>query len=216
MPRARPAERSVFQADPFGRDHISFSSGPLFRATAMVGCAGPASGPHCAEDTTRRRGSPSPGPGLPVSPEPDRFPLRGDGRDGLAGDPAAFAGLQGSEATGAEVRPRRSDRPRLHGGPGSAGRQSDPSGVAQALNVPPLRLDGLVAKLQRLLNLDGYEILPGPPAQSGRAGSCDAEEAVRAGVKLELNEWKLCAAERGVESLTQPGGARRDAPGSSD
>ena len=28
MPRARPAERSVFQADPFGRDHIPFSSSP--------------------------------------------------------------------------------------------------------------------------------------------------------------------------------------------
>ncbi|MBV8235874.1 MAG: BREX-2 system phosphatase PglZ [Acidimicrobiia bacterium] len=34
-----------------------------------------------------------------------------------------------------------------------------PAALAQALNVLPLRLDGLVAKLQRLLNLDGYEIL---------------------------------------------------------
>jgi hypothetical protein len=33
---------------------------------------------------------------------------------------------------------------------------------------------------------------------------------------LELDEGKLCAAERGVESLTQSGGARRKAPGSSD
>ena len=36
-----------------------------------------------------------------------------------------------------------------------------PAAAVQALNVPPLRLDGLVAKLQRLLNLDGYEILAG-------------------------------------------------------
>jgi 5-methylcytosine-specific restriction endonuclease McrA len=34
--------------------------------------------------------------------------------------------------------------------------------------------------------------------------------------RLELDEGKLCAAERGVESLTQSGGARRVAPGSSD
>src|SRR3954466_13908152 len=34
--------------------------------------------------------------------------------------------------------------------------------------------------------------------------------------RLELDEGQLCAAERGVESLTQSGGARRNAPGSSD
>ena len=33
---------------------------------------------------------------------------------------------------------------------------------------------------------------------------------------LELYASKECAAERGVESLTQSGGARRNAPGSSD
>ena len=32
---------------------------------------------------------------------------------------------------------------------------------------------------------------------------------------LELDEGKLCAAERGTESLTQSGGTRRDVPGSS-
>jgi hypothetical protein len=34
-----------------------------------------------------------------------------------------------------------------------------PAALAHALDIPPLRLDGLVAKLQRVLNLDGYEIL---------------------------------------------------------
>jgi hypothetical protein len=34
-----------------------------------------------------------------------------------------------------------------------------PAALAQALAIPPLRLDGLIAKLQRLLNLDGYEVL---------------------------------------------------------
>jgi hypothetical protein len=37
----------------------------------------------------------------------------------------------------------------------------------------------------------------------------------RAFERLELHEGKLCAAERGVESLTQSGGARRNASGSS-
>ena len=32
----------------------------------------------------------------------------------------------------------------------------------------------------------------------------------------EPDDAKVCAAERGVESLTQSGGARRNAPGSSD
>ena len=34
-----------------------------------------------------------------------------------------------------------------------------PAALSQALAIPPLRLDGLIAKLQRLLNLDGYEVL---------------------------------------------------------
>jgi len=33
---------------------------------------------------------------------------------------------------------------------------------------------------------------------------------------IDPGETKTCAAERGVESLTQSGGARRNAPGSSD
>jgi hypothetical protein len=46
--------------------------------------------------------------------------------------------------------------------PGSLDRQGGiltPAALAQALAIPPLRLDGLIAKLQRLLNLDGYEVL---------------------------------------------------------
>src|SRR5271157_2043177 len=38
----------------------------------------------------------------------------------------------------------------------------------------------------------------------------------RAFERLEPHEGKLCAADRSVESLTQSGGARRNAPGSSD
>jgi hypothetical protein len=49
-------------------------------------------------------------------------------------------------------------------------------------------------------------------------------ETILAVIADHIHEWtegepddaKVCAAERGVESLTQSGGARRNAPGSSD
>ena len=34
-----------------------------------------------------------------------------------------------------------------------------PAALARRVDVPLVRLDGLVAKLQRLLNLDGYDVL---------------------------------------------------------
>jgi hypothetical protein len=34
-----------------------------------------------------------------------------------------------------------------------------PAAFARAANLPPARLDGLIARMQRLLNVDGYEIL---------------------------------------------------------
>jgi hypothetical protein len=34
-----------------------------------------------------------------------------------------------------------------------------PAALARHVGVPPIRLDGLVAKVQRLLNLDGYDVL---------------------------------------------------------
>jgi hypothetical protein len=34
-----------------------------------------------------------------------------------------------------------------------------PAALAHRAGCPPARLDGLVAKLQRLLNMDGYEVL---------------------------------------------------------
>jgi hypothetical protein len=34
-----------------------------------------------------------------------------------------------------------------------------PAGFAKAADLPPARLDGLIARMQRLLNVDGYEIL---------------------------------------------------------
>jgi hypothetical protein len=34
-----------------------------------------------------------------------------------------------------------------------------PAALAQQANILPLRLDGLLAKLQRLLNVDGYPVL---------------------------------------------------------
>jgi hypothetical protein len=34
-----------------------------------------------------------------------------------------------------------------------------PAAFALAAEIPAARLDGLVARIQRLLNLDGYEIL---------------------------------------------------------
>jgi hypothetical protein len=34
-----------------------------------------------------------------------------------------------------------------------------PAALAHRADYPPARLDGLVAKLQRLLNMDGYEVL---------------------------------------------------------
>ena len=34
-----------------------------------------------------------------------------------------------------------------------------PAALARRVGLPPIRLDGLVAKVQRLLNVDGYEVL---------------------------------------------------------
>jgi hypothetical protein len=34
-----------------------------------------------------------------------------------------------------------------------------PAAFAKAADLPPARLDGLIARMQRLLNVDGYEIL---------------------------------------------------------
>ena len=34
-----------------------------------------------------------------------------------------------------------------------------PAALARLAGVPALRIDGLVAKLQRLLNVDGYDVL---------------------------------------------------------
>jgi hypothetical protein len=40
-----------------------------------------------------------------------------------------------------------------------AGGMMTPGAFAQAADVPATRLDGLVSKMQRILNIDGYEVL---------------------------------------------------------
>ena len=53
-------------------------------------------------------------------------------------------------------------------------------------------------------------------AWEGEVGDMPVAETLRDLRALESRmQSKVCAAERGVESLTQSGGARRDAPGSS-
>jgi hypothetical protein len=42
---------------------------------------------------------------------------------------------------------------------GAQGGSMSPAALARRVGVPPIRVDGLVAKVQRLLNLDGYDVL---------------------------------------------------------
>ena len=85
---------------------------------------------------------------------------RGAGRPVLAARPDRVAGLPGrSGRWSASSRPRtRSSRRSWRRSTARAGRSRPPRWPAWP-GVPALRIDGLIAKLQRLLNYDGYDVL---------------------------------------------------------
>jgi hypothetical protein len=63
-----------------------------------------------------------------------------------------------------------------------------PAAFAKAADLPPARLDPLIAQMKRLLNVDGYEILTlNRTREQGRTERCEAEETVRLGRALRTS-----------------------------
>ena len=58
-----------------------------------------------------------------------------------------------------------------------------PAALARRPAVPALRIDGLIAKLQRLLNVDGYDVAPArPPSATSSSWTSPCSAPVRPGV----------------------------------
>ena len=69
----------------------------------------------------------------------------------------------------------------------SSGGIMTPAAFSNAADIPAARLDGLIARIQRLLNVDGYEILDAQPQrEQDRTQPGEAQTAVRPG----LRPWK--------------------------
>ena len=77
----------------------------------------------------------------------------------MAEAPGQLGDLSGPEADGAEVRPEDEVVIRMLEALLSQDGSMTPAALARRIGQPTARLDGLIAKVQRLLNVEGYDVL---------------------------------------------------------